>query len=330
MSIAEQHNQLALEQYGSRKGLTAIEHGLNKRLTFDIIRQLRRPSALCSNDAKSCYDRIVHSVATLSMRHLGIPEAPIVSMFRTIQDMKHHVRTSYGDSEQWIGGPEWTTPVHGVGQGNGAGPAIWAAVSMPVLNLMRSEGFGTHFRSALSDEDIRFVGYAFVDDTDLCETARGDDVSAAEVASRTQAALNCWEGGIRATGGAIVPAKSHWYLIDFEWKDGAWKYAPITSTPAELHVRDANGTVQAVERLPVSEARRTLGVRLAPDGNNKAEFEYLQEQSHKWQDQVRASHLPRHLAWQVLTLSLMPKLKYSLPATTLTRRACKKILAPAL
>ena len=319
MAIAEQHNQFTLEQYGSRKGLTAIEHGLNKRLTFDIIRQLRRPAALCSNNAKSCYDHIVHSVATLAMHRLGVPEAPIVSMFRTIQDMKHHDRTIYGDSEQWIGGPGWTTPVHGVGQGNGTGPAIWAAVSTPVLNLMRSEGFGTHFRSALSDEDICFVGYAFVDDTDLCETARGDDSSAADVATRAQAALDCWEGGIRATGGAIVPSKSHWYLINFTWKDGVWKYAPMTSTLAELRVRDANGNVQTVERLPVTAAHRTLGVQLAPDGNNKAEFEYLHEQSHNWQDQVHAGHLPRHLAWQALTLSLMPKLKYSLPATTLSR-----------
>jgi hypothetical protein len=29
-------------------------------------------------------------------------------------------------------------------------------------------------------------------------------------------ALDLWEGGIRATGGAIVPEKSHWYLIDFK------------------------------------------------------------------------------------------------------------------
>ena len=97
------------------------------------------------------------------MRRLGIPEAPLVSMFLTIQNMQHHVRTSYGDSAESFGGTQWTVPVHGVGQGNGAGPAIWAAVSTPVLNLMREEGFGTFFKTAIADEEIHFVGYAFVE-----------------------------------------------------------------------------------------------------------------------------------------------------------------------
>ena len=207
-------------------------------------------------------------------------------MFDTIQNMKHYVRTSYGDSVETIGGPKWTIPVHGVGQGNGAGPAIWAAVSTPVLNMMRSEGFGTFFQTALTGEEISFVGYAFVDDTDLCETACHTDSTAKEVATRMQQALECWEGGIRATGGAIVPAKSHWYLMEFEWHNGKWSYAPVTNTPAELKVRDSQGHMGPIERLTTSEARRTLGVRLAPDGNNEAEYKYLREQSQDWHDHV--------------------------------------------
>ena len=130
------------------------------------------------------------------MRRLGVPEAPILSMFSTIQNMQHYVRTLYGDSYQWFGDTEWTIPVHGVGQGNGAGPAIWAAVSTPVLNLMCDQGHSTFFSAEISKEAIQFVGYAFVDDTDLCETARADDTSTAQVVQCMQAALNTWEGGI--------------------------------------------------------------------------------------------------------------------------------------
>ena len=39
MFNAEKLNRLAREQYGSRKFYTAINQGLNKRLTFDIWRQ---------------------------------------------------------------------------------------------------------------------------------------------------------------------------------------------------------------------------------------------------------------------------------------------------
>ena len=41
-----------------------------------------------------------------------------------------------------------------------------------------------------------------------------------EVAGRMQGSLTAWEGGLSAAGGAIVPEKSHWYLIDFVWTDG--------------------------------------------------------------------------------------------------------------
>jgi len=30
-------------------------------------------------------------------------------------------------------------PIHGIGQGNGAGPAIWTVVSTPLLNLLREK-----------------------------------------------------------------------------------------------------------------------------------------------------------------------------------------------
>jgi hypothetical protein len=55
---AEKHELLAKEQYGSRKGKNSIEHTIHKRFTFDIMHQTRINRAICSNDAKSCYNRM--------------------------------------------------------------------------------------------------------------------------------------------------------------------------------------------------------------------------------------------------------------------------------
>ena len=101
-------------------------------------------------------------------------------------------------------------------------------------------------------------------------------------------------------------------------------------SPAHLCVRDTQGITAPLERLPTFEARRTLGICLAPDGNNKAKHAYLHAQSQAWGDQVQSGHLPRHLAWQALTSTLIPKLCYPLPATTFSQCACNHILAPAL
>ncbi len=56
-------------------------------------------------------------------------------------------------------------PGHGCGQGNGGGPTFWVLVSTLLLQVLRVEGFGTHFCGMVSNGEIIFIVYAFVDDT---------------------------------------------------------------------------------------------------------------------------------------------------------------------
>ena len=93
---AEELNVLADEQFGSRKRMAPPDQSLNRRLLHEIHRQRCQPYAVCSNDAKSCYDRIVHSIASLSMQRVGVPIPPIVCMFVTLQNLRHYVRSVYG------------------------------------------------------------------------------------------------------------------------------------------------------------------------------------------------------------------------------------------
>ena len=126
----------------------------------------RRPMILCSNDAKSCYDRIVHSIAILAMRRMGMPLQPLKSMMVTIQKMSHHVRTAFGNSESTMTNDD-PIPFQGIRQGNGCGPTLWLAVSAPLLEMMRTAGNGLHLKTPLSNEQDFLVGFAFVDDTDI-------------------------------------------------------------------------------------------------------------------------------------------------------------------
>jgi hypothetical protein len=257
-------NAIAPEQY--RKALSAGDHSLNKRLTLDLIRQKKRPAVMCSNDAKSCYDRIVHSVASIAMQRLGVPKEPIMCRFTTIQNLEHRIQTIYGNLRIKFSGSLWTIPIQGVGQGNEAGPQIWAVLSTPILNMLQDKGYGAFFKAALSGSTLSFVGYAFVDNI------RGSSGRYARIGE-------AWEGSIRATGGAIVPKKSHWYLIDFIWLQGDWRYATPEEAPAEVFVKDCDGVEKTLQCLPVSKARQTLGIRLAPDRNNLAEFGVLREKA---------------------------------------------------
>jgi hypothetical protein len=80
--------------------------------------------------------------------------------------------TIYGDSKSGYGGTLWTVPYSGVGQGKGAGPEIWALVSTPVLKMMKDKGFGFMYKANIQGKQLHFVGYSFVDDTDIIQSGR--------------------------------------------------------------------------------------------------------------------------------------------------------------
>ena len=330
MEHAENNNILAPEQYGSRKNKTAIECALNKRLIFDILRQTKRPAGICSCDLKSCYDRIIHSFASIAMQRAGAPATAIESMFATIQQLKHIVRTCHGDSDRSFGGEDWRQidPLHGIGQGNGAGPAIWAVISTVFFDLLRDKGYGFKMKAPLSKLALHLAGCGFVDDTDIFQIGLRDD-DYYEVAAKLQEALNWWEQSTTVSGGAIVPQKSWYGLVQFDWVDGEWSYSSDMED-INITVKDMLGDGIELESLNPHEAKRMLGVFLAMDGSNTVQIKHMRKVAVGWYEKVRVGHLSRIDAWLALHSTIMKTLEYPLLAVTLKEAECNSIMAPIL
>ena len=102
MKNVERLGQLAEEQFGSRKNLSAEKHVLNKRLILDIMRITKTPGVLTANDAKSCYDSILHFATYAALRRAGVPTPAVISMVHTLRTMQHTVRTRL-DITLWRG-----------------------------------------------------------------------------------------------------------------------------------------------------------------------------------------------------------------------------------
>jgi hypothetical protein len=143
MKEGEAYEQLSWEKYG------VIDQALNKVLSFDLIRQARMDAAVCSNDAKSCYDLIVHAITSIRMQQQNVPSSACICVFTTLQNLHHTVSTLYGDSKSGYGGTLWEVPYSGVGQGNGASPSIWEVVINPVLKMIKDEGFGCMYKTSI-------------------------------------------------------------------------------------------------------------------------------------------------------------------------------------
>jgi len=159
-------------------------------------------------------------------------------MFSTIQCLCHHICTLFGNSQIHVGTDLWAIPILGIGEGNGVGLQIWAVISMPILNMLWEAGFGAGFKLAISGTQVSFVGYLFVDDTNLVQTRPSLTLMGQEVIPLMQVVLSLWEQGLHAMGGALVPKKSFWYLIDFKWQGSKWKYAKYAMEPGELSMKD--------------------------------------------------------------------------------------------
>jgi len=67
MFQAEDVRLLADKQFGSQKFKSAFHQCLNKQLFYDLVHFMRKLAALCSNDAKSCYDQITLLAAALCL-----------------------------------------------------------------------------------------------------------------------------------------------------------------------------------------------------------------------------------------------------------------------
>ena len=110
-----------------------------------------------------------------------------------------------------------------------------------------------------------------MDDTDL--TARNltlVDLTIHDIHSSIQAAIERWEGGLKATEGAIRPDKSFVYPLDLTYnKYGKAVYRTPEDIGKKVTVKDENHDEQDLQQYPAHHGEETLGVILSPDGNVK-------------------------------------------------------------
>ena len=157
------------------------------------------------------------------MIRYGITKQAARSMITTIATMAHYIRTAKGDSAHTYGGKQWVRIPHGIGQGNGVGPAVWACISSPLFDALRGEGYGATIQAPVTLIVLNITGFSFVDDADLIQNM-GNLTSEQDLFNKAQAQLIVWEQLLRTTGGAIEPIKSDWVFIRYKWSGARWKY----------------------------------------------------------------------------------------------------------
>ena len=161
-------------------------------------------------------------------------------------------------------------PIQGVLQGNGMGPFIWALISTMLLTCMKSMGFLAHLTGVLTGTTLAFVGYAFVNDTDVCFTAQNNHTPATDILPECQEGVDFWQGTLVTTGGGLEHRdnKTFWHLIDHKWTGHKWEYHTAQDSPGEISIQMTDSDERATLcRKEANEASETLGIFIAMDGN---------------------------------------------------------------
>jgi hypothetical protein len=147
---------------------------------------------------------------------------------------------------------------------------------------------------------------------------------------RLQQSINTWEGTLKATGGAIVLENSFWYLINFKWAHGNWRYNSINEDPEDILIKDILGEQKLLQRHEVSTAKETLGIHLAPNGSTVSQEEKMKSMVDTWVDQMRRGKLSKTDVWTALQSTIWRTISYPLPALNLSKKQCKDIMRPLL
>jgi hypothetical protein len=313
----------------AKKNRTADDDGLAKTLFYDIACQMRTPAAIASVDAVNCYDRIAHAMASLIFQSFGVESMAVSAMLETIQEMKFFLRTAYGDSKRFAGS-SIKIKTQGLGEGNGAAPAGWCAISIVILRAHGAKGHSAHFIAPMSQVRSSLLAILYIDDTDLIIINMDADESIVEVHVAIQQAIENWGHLLIATGGTLKPEKCFYHLIDFAWtQKGGWQYvAHHEDVGATVYVPLPDGRRAPISHLAVDDAQKTLGVTTCPSGNSSGSLRQMKGNAKKWFDSLTAGRLHRRMMWFSVDQQMWPSAKYCLCCSMATLPELDSVLMP--
>ena len=145
-------------------------------------------------------------MVALLMQVIGIPESLVMAMLGPIHAMKYYLRTGYGESAGYFGGPD--LGLRGGCQGNREAPSIWELLSTMCFNVHKAEVHEGSICCPVTTECRRQAGISFVDNNNLWVGLdwRKDLV---ECTAEAQDSIGSWGSCIHTTGGNFKLDKCH-------------------------------------------------------------------------------------------------------------------------
>jgi len=298
-------------------GKTCNSAVLKKVLFFDLLRQTQQAGSIVDFDAKAAYDSIIPALATVTCMRMGLPRFAGDFMTLLINQMEYSVATGLGESTKtYKAGANPFFLCQGGMQGSASAAPIYNIHHDVSLTTYTEHGTPAVFHHPNPAEG-HTVDYAaqFVDDnqqqksmlgllrhysTDLAQCTSAEEVDALLIRV-TNADANRWCKYSFCAGGMINASKCFWQLIKPTQCPNTGKiiYSTAAECPGEVVLKfpDDEDIQDVIPRYEPSVANRTLGARLAPDGNVHAEIKSRYDKAKQWSVSLRKAQLSNADCW---------------------------------
>ena len=307
MRHAVAENLLCEESFGSTPGKMAVSALMQKTLAIDQLRIERRAGGLFDCDASGCYDRILPPLASVHLQSLGVQQSIGTFLARLMFQAKRHVRTKHGVSTINISTTKQSV-LHGIGQGNGGGPAIWISHLTVMFAALSAVCTGFVLNCVQSILNVTTVGTGYVDDVTLGVTLhREQKQTETSVFKLIKFMGQLWEQLLFITGGRLELSKCYWVPIVWIWKKGKPKMKTKIGRNKDLYIRESESKeLVQITRKTGREYDKRLGVFTSCNGEWTKEYKRWKQFSMDFSHQLRKSKLGRiagHTAYQSMWLA---------------------------
>ena len=146
MHNAADNNLMHEGHHRGRPGRTAHGPGAAEEPINKTSRVARRPNAKFANDATSCYDRTMASIASVTSRKFGVPKTVCMVMAKNLEEAKCKFKTQMGVSDEHCQHHK-LAPMCGTGQRSSNSPMMWSLISSVLFEAHAEKAHGVHFVS---------------------------------------------------------------------------------------------------------------------------------------------------------------------------------------
>jgi hypothetical protein len=298
---------------------------LTRQFFCDSSRVQHHPAGLGECNFGECYDQAAHPPTSITLHSWGIAVSTAPVLLKTMQVIQYFLKTGLGESSESYGG---TTdhPNSGLGQGSGASPPGFLALSSRIVNAYRRMGHGVNIMSAYIGRLYSLAAVMYVNDTDMLHWPSSPYTNDKELVSYVQQATSNWGHLTQASGSILKAPKCSIYFLSYKFVKGraklkklcdlpkpvAWISDGRTLHPAHIMIPQPQGPDIPIITHNVMNASKMLEVYSLPSGNNTTHINQMVKRGLDWFDSLHTKPLPHKDIWTSFFMQLYPAITWGL------------------